>query len=82
MTILVRGLIVKTDLDSRYFLEGSADKDPVVYANEIGERIADGLVFLQCVDMFGDPHFVSVDHLSEIFVGSYTISEGVGNEGE
>ena len=82
MTILVRGLIVKTDLDSRYLLEGSADKDPVVCANEVAESIADGLVFLKCMDMFGEPHFVSVDHLSELFVGNYTISGDTGNEGK
>lgn len=82
MTILVRGLIVKTDLDSRYFFEGSADKDPTVCVNDIAEQIADGLVFLKCIDMFGEPHFVSVDHLCELFVGNYTISEDTGNEGK
>lgn len=74
-TRIVKGVIARTDLGDRYFLNNSDGADPAVCINDIACRIAHGQIFIECVDMYGKLHFINANHLSELFIGEYSIAE-------
>lgn len=74
-TRIVKGVIARTDLGDRYFLNNSDGVDPTVCINDIACKIAHGQIFIECVDMYGKQHFINASHLSELFTGEYSIPE-------
>lgn len=75
-TTIVKGLIVRTDQDKMYLLEKmDGSKDPKIRVNNILTTLRERGPFLECKDRFGGFHYVNAEHISEIFLGEFDMTE-------
>ena len=74
MNTMITGLIVRTEQDRTYLLEPLKNNDPKVRVNNILTTLRERGPFLECKDMFGTLHYVNAEHISEIFIGSYSMA--------
>ena len=70
-------LILRTDCDQTYMLEALDGRDPGIRMKNVVSTLSERGPFLPCRDMFGDWHYVNADHIIEIYVGIYSVSEEV-----
>ena len=74
-TVKKKALIVRTDKDMTYMFEDLDGKDPGIRMKNVVSILSEKGPFLQCVDTFGEMHYINVNHIIEIFVGTYSVTE-------